>query len=62
MKFVKVAALAVEALEKQRKVFAPEANMRRMGIVSHATEKAAAHYAELTEAIEELRELGKKPA
>ena len=60
MKFTKVAAVAIEALEARRKVFAPEANMYKRGmVVSPATERVAARYAELTEAIEELKDLAK---
>lgn len=57
MTFTKVAALAIEALEHRRKAFAPEANMHRLGAVSHATERAAEKYGELTQAIEALKEL-----
>jgi len=62
MTFAKIAALAVAALEKERRTVAPEANMHRLGVVSHATERAMSRYAELTEAIETLKELGKRPA
>jgi hypothetical protein len=63
MKFEKIAALAIEALEARRKAWAPEANMLlKMGIDSYSTQRAAKHYAELTEAIEELKELGKRTA
>lgn len=61
MKFSKIAALSIEALEHRRKTFAPEANMYRLGIVAPCTEKAHAHYKELTEAIEELKDLAKSP-
>lgn len=59
MKFSKVAAIAVEALEHRRKVFAPEANMFKAGIQAESTERAHKRYAELTEAIEELKDLAK---
>jgi hypothetical protein len=62
MTFEKVAKLAIEALERDRKRYAPEANMQiRLGIVSPATERARKHYDQLTEAIAELQELGKRP-
>ena len=59
MPFARAATLAIEALCRERKVFAPERNMHRAGISSPATERAARRYTELTEAIETLSELGK---
>lgn len=54
----RAAALALEALEKRRAVFAPEANMHKLGgIATPATERARAQYDELTQAIERLRPL-----
>lgn len=60
MKFTKLAAISIEALEHRRKTFAPEANMFKRGIIAPGTEKAHARYAELTEAIEELKDLAKR--
>lgn len=61
MTFEKIAQLAIAALEAQRKTWAPEANMLlKMGVDSYSTQRAAKHYQELTEAIEELKELGKR--
>ncbi len=61
MTFAKVATLAIDALKERRKVFCVEANMYWAGIQSPATERAKDRYMELTEAIEELRELAKRP-
>lgn len=52
--------MAIEALQKERKAWAPEANMHKAGIVSFPTERAKRNYDELSEAIAELQELGKR--
>jgi len=54
----KVTRAAVEALKKQRHKYAFDANMYKLGVVTHYTEQCAKKYAELTVAIEKLEKPG----
>lgn len=53
--------MAVEALEAQRRTVAVNANLRRIGIDTPATQQAGARYDELTEAITIIEQLATRP-
>ena len=61
MRFARACALAVEALQRQRRAVTFERNLYARGLVSPITERGAKRYQELTDAIETLQELGRKP-
>ena len=53
--------LAIEALETQRRTVAVNANLRRLGVDTPATQQAGTRYDELTEAIQIIEQLAARP-
>lgn len=53
--------LAVAALQAERRTVAVNANLRRLGVDTPATQQAGVRYAELTEAITIIEQLAVRP-